>query len=284
MGYVLLEQETGIQQCRYPRRERLSGMVGIHTAESVMDDIGIDTGAENVASFIVRRGDYGSYHEIVDADSVVQMAPDNYETWHIAADAHNWHSWGISAACAAHEWDPDKWWTRQTINRMGERICAFWRRNGWDPLVSARWLNIDQAHNRLIGLVHHGVAQPADRSDAWVNHPRRPELDRMLIQAIHRAANGGVSEDDDTMANVEEVADKVVDKMAPMLTRVVNKAVDDGVRNLADNWQGTMPNSLLQVRADLVGLSGQGDDAAAALVAIAEQLVALAAQIDAPAK
>lgn len=255
MGYVLLDRPNGIQQYRFPRRNEISGMVGVHTAESLMDEIGIDTGAESVADFIVRRTDYGSYHEIVDSDTTVQMAPDTYETWHIAADAHNWHSWGISAACAATEWDPDKWWTRQTINRMGARIAAFWSRRGFNVGQCARWLNRDQARAHMAGLVHHGVAQPEDRSDAWVNHPRRGDLDQMLIDAILRAVNG----EDDDMANTDEVADKVVDKMAPMLTRVVNKAVDDGVRNLADNTQGTMPNSLLQIRGDVKSIADRID-------------------------
>ena len=33
-------------QFRDPRRERVSGVIVVHTAENVMDSIGVDTGAE----------------------------------------------------------------------------------------------------------------------------------------------------------------------------------------------------------------------------------------------
>lgn len=183
-GFVLVDRTTSIPQCRFPRRSQLSGVVGVHTAEGAMDTVGIDTGAENVANFIVNRSDYGSYHVIVDSDSAVRMAPDDYETWHIAADAHNWHAWGISAACRSVEWDPDSDWTKRTIARMGKEIREFWIRNGFDPQFCARWLTRAQALAKVPGLIHHGVAQPSDRSDAWVLHPRKAELDAMLVAAI----------------------------------------------------------------------------------------------------
>lgn len=184
-GFVLLDNRTREVQCRHPRRARLSGMVGVHTAEGVMDSVGIDTGAENVASFIVGRADYGSYHEIVDSDSFVRMAPDDYETWHIGADMHNWHSWGISAACRTVDWNPDSAWTKATIATMGERICAFWMRNGFDvEALAGRWLTRDEALRHLPGLIEHGVAQPGDRSDAWATRPDRATLRQMLTDAI----------------------------------------------------------------------------------------------------
>ena len=188
--YYLLDNPNRTQQYRIPRRNRLSGMVGIHTAEGAMDTVGTDTGAENVASFIVGRSDYGSYHVIVDSDSTVNMAPDHAETWHIGADAHNWHSWGISAACRTVDWDPNSEWTKATIGRMGAAIAAFWQRNGFDvDALADRWLTREQALRHEPGLIEHGVAQPADRSDAWATRPDRATLRRMLTDAI-RAANG----------------------------------------------------------------------------------------------
>ena len=52
MGYYLIDNGSRIPQGRTPRRAKLSGMVGVHTSEGVMDSVGVDTGAENVASFI----------------------------------------------------------------------------------------------------------------------------------------------------------------------------------------------------------------------------------------
>lgn len=192
-GFFLLDHDCRIPQWRTPRRAPLSGVVGVHTAEGVMDDVDIDTGAENVAAFIVNRSDFGSYHEIVDSDSLVRCAPDDYETWHIGADLMNWHSWGISAACRSTEWDPDGWWTQQTITRMGQQICAFWRRNGFDPIVCARELTREQALAKVPGWVLHGVMQ-TDRTDAWEIHPRRATLSAMLNMAI-LIANGQPQEE-----------------------------------------------------------------------------------------
>jgi hypothetical protein len=266
VGFFLLDHPNQIQQYRHPRRQPLSGVVVVHTAESIVDDIGIDYGAENVANFIAGRADYGSYHEIVDSDSTVQMAPDDHETWHVAADAHNWHSWGISAACAAHDWDPDRWWTRQAITRMGARIAEFWARNGFDVYAAARFGMRSEALARHPACYLHGVLQPGDRSDAWRDHPRREELENMLLDAIR-----GVRLEEDNMPSVEQVADAVADRVAPMITRIVNQAVDDGVRNLADNAQNNMRNSILQVRLDIeeVAVHAATNAAVAAIAAVA---------------
>jgi len=228
-GYYLLDNPNRTPQCRTPRRSSLSGTVGVHTCESLMDDVGPDTGAENVASFIARRSDYGSYHVIVDSDSVVPMAPDSYETWHIAeSDAYgkgmNWHSWGISAACQAATWDPDDDWTKRTITRMGAQIRAFWVRNGFnpdDPRI-CRWLTRDEAKRHVPGLVLHGVVQPSDRSDAWARHPQRHRLDQMLIDAIRR----GTTEQEDIMATLAEL-EAVVNKAADRIIEAVDKPRPD---------------------------------------------------------
>jgi hypothetical protein len=73
------------------------------------------------------------------------------------------------------------------IDTAGKRIRAFWERQGFDPHVSARWVSgsaVLAAGGRVVGLTHHGDVQPGDRSDAWARHPRRAELDQMLLDAI----------------------------------------------------------------------------------------------------
>ena len=198
MTYKLEDQPNscGTPQMRKPRRRAMSGCVSVHTAESIKDDVGPDTGAENVAEFICRRCDYGSYHELVDGDSFVAMAPDDAETWNVAASlpngyGHNSHIWGISAACSATDWDPDDDWTKRTIDRMGERIAAFWIRNGFEDLArNPRWLTKAEADAEQPGLILHGSVQPWDRSDAWKNHPQRGVLDEMLLDAIRRHGGG----------------------------------------------------------------------------------------------
>ena len=59
-----LDQHPPVRrQYRDPRRAAPSGVIVVHTAENVMDAVGSDTGAENVARFIQTRADPGSYHD-----------------------------------------------------------------------------------------------------------------------------------------------------------------------------------------------------------------------------
>ena len=213
-GFYLLDNPNRTQQYRHPRRARLSGMVAVHTAEGVMDDVGIDTGAENVASFIAGRIDYGSYHSLNDSDSTVRMAPDDHETWHVGADAHNWHAWGISAACRTVDWSPNSAWTRATIRSMGAEIAAFWSRNGFDvDQLAGRWLTREQALRHEAGLIEHGVAQPADRSDAWATLALRDTYRQMLTDAILAAHQGDIPQEEDmiTANDIEAAVRKVLD-------------------------------------------------------------------------
>lgn len=191
-GYYLIDNPPARSQGAKPRWEPANGMVGVHTTEGALDAVAPDSGAQNVANFIRTRSDPGSYHEIHDSDDYVVMLPDDWMTWHTAAANLNGPAWGISAACRSTEWSvdpwhPNYWWTITVIASMGRSIRAYWERNGYDVASSARWLTKDQARNRQTQygrLYHHGVAQPEDRSDAWVLHPNRAELDEMLVTAI----------------------------------------------------------------------------------------------------
>jgi len=197
MGYYLLDRPNPNYPQTRPRSawgwSAPTGLVTVHTAEGALDRIAPDTGAENVANYVATRSDAGGYHELIDQDSVVQMAPDHLMTWHTAAFNLNGPGWGISAACRSEEWDPDAAWSRKIITTMGARIAEFWRRQGIDPRTAARWLTLEQVRDsggRVVGLVQHGVVQPGDRSDAWARHPQRVRLDQMLLDAISAAAGG----------------------------------------------------------------------------------------------
>lgn len=183
-------------QFREPRREVISGVVGVHSTEGVMDDVGTDTGAENVSGFISRRTDAGSYHEPVDSDSYVSLVRDECEAYSIAVDGHNRHTWNVSFACRTVDLHPESAWTLLAMAIAGQRVRAFWDRNGFCPTCSARWLTPSQVaalrsrhetcpHGRWAGgLVCHGTLQPADRTDAWARHPHRVALEQLLVAAI----------------------------------------------------------------------------------------------------
>lgn len=103
-GFYLLDNpQPNTQQWGYPRRgAQLSGTCIVHTAECMADTVGPDTSAEGSANFIRNRSDYGSYHTLVDSDSIIEMVPYEYEAWQ-DSETNPW-AVGISAAVMADGW------------------------------------------------------------------------------------------------------------------------------------------------------------------------------------
>ena len=229
-------------QFRHSRREAISGVVVVHTAESVMDTVGPDTGAEVVAAFIARRNDPGSYHCLVDSDSRVLLVGDDAESFQVAADGHNRHAWGVSFACRTTDLAPTDSWTRAAIVRAGAEIAAFWGRRGFCVPCSARWVTNDQVtslrsrpdlcpHGRQRGgLVAHGQLQPADRTDAWTKHPNRPDLEQLLVAAI-----SPTSEEDD-MPPYRQWSPEDRDALASDVAAKCLYAVSGGAKAQGQPW------------------------------------------------
>lgn len=107
MGFYMLDNPNpNTPQGVLPRRGtrgQLTGTAIIHTSESVLDRIGPDSTAEDCASFIGRRTDYGCYHTLVDSDSIIEMYPYEWETWQ-DSETNNW-AVGLSVAIRASEWN-----------------------------------------------------------------------------------------------------------------------------------------------------------------------------------
>lgn len=183
MGYYLLDHPPASPQYRRPRRQPLSGAIGWHTTEGALDRIAPDTGAENVAAYIARRTDPGSYHAIHDSDSTVLMLPDDAEAFHVAADGINRFTVGQAAAMRTTDWHPSDPQCIAIIGRMAAWAVDHWRRNGFDPRACARWLTRAEVLDRKPGMFLHGAVQ-SDRTDAWLRSPHRLTLEAMTVQAI----------------------------------------------------------------------------------------------------
>lgn len=163
MGFYLLDNSsvngTQWQQWVYPRRgAKLSGTCIMHTAESVLDNAGPDAGAEDCAAFIARRtGSYGSYHSLVDSDSIIELVPYEYEAWQ-DSETNNW-AVGISAACRTTDWA-----TMGEAKREGYyrnlAICAAdfvkYMREVYGIEVPRRQISGQEARNRVPGFCAHG--------------------------------------------------------------------------------------------------------------------------------
>lgn len=167
MAAYLIENPPRTRQFRRPRRATPSGVVVVHTAESLPDETAPDTGAENVARFIANRSDFGSYHDLADSDSLIQLVPYDAEAFHDGTGS-NPHSYGVSAATQAAKWpelSPE--WTDATIRNMarGAARYARWikREHGVD--IPARRISLAESEARMPGFISHGERDPGRRTD-----------------------------------------------------------------------------------------------------------------------
>lgn len=217
MAY-LDERPPARPQFRASRREWISGVVVAHTFEGLFDDAGPDTGAERGAEFIRGRIDApGSYHDLGDSDSAIQLIRDDCEAYQVAVGGHNRHAWAYCFTCRTTDLHPADGWTHRAMAVAGPRIRSFWDRNGFCADCSARWLTNAQVEHlrrhrewchhglKVGGLTTHGQLQPADRSDAWTRHPFRAELEQLLVDAIRGVITPDVPEEDD-MALAHQIA------------------------------------------------------------------------------
>jgi hypothetical protein len=166
-------------QFRDPRREAPSGVIVIHTAENVWDQVGPDTGAEAVANFIRVRDTPGSYHDLVDSDSYLQLIRYTCEAYHDGTGS-NPHSYGLSFACSAADWPA----------MSGEKRAAFVLRGAQRAATYARWLKStrgivvpaaritrDESDRRVPGFISHAQRDPQRRTDPGQGFPWSEFLD-----------------------------------------------------------------------------------------------------------
>lgn len=204
MGYYLLDNPPASRQFWPSRTSTPTWAIGVHTSEG---PTGPGT-ARNLAAFIARRSDPGSYACIVDSEETVVLVPPDYTTFSVAASGYNSRTWHICLAGRSAELSPDDPNTLAMIRRAGEAIRALWAFLGIDPAANAQWIGTD-ALNRA-GLFCHGDVQPWDRSDAWSRHPDRAALDQLLVEAIVSQPTPSPEEDDVKDALIRDPRDGAV--------------------------------------------------------------------------
>jgi hypothetical protein len=160
-------------QYRTPRRARLTGAIALHTAENVMDTVGPDTGAENVARFIVNRTDPGSYHEIADSDSRIQLVDYDHEAYHDGTGG-NRYSLGQSFACRTSDWRKMSAARRSAFienGAIGSALMAAHVHKRTGIVVPAARITAAQYRAGAAGFVTHGELDPPRRSDPGADFP-----------------------------------------------------------------------------------------------------------------
>jgi hypothetical protein len=195
MGAYLAAHETAVAQYRSPRRARPTGLVCVHTAESVLDTVGPDAGAENVAEWMTRRTNYGSYHDLADSDSVVHLVAYGDEAFHDGTGSNPW-SLSISFALAAADWPkltPEK---RRGFLRQG--AVAFARQQAWlkahgHPTTPLRRVTRAQSDAGQPGFISHAERDPSRRTDPGAGFP----WEEFFTECRAALAGTNTSEEDD---------------------------------------------------------------------------------------
>lgn len=192
MTTFLEEHPPRVRQYRRPRRAEPSGVIVVHTAESVLDQTGEDTGAEGVARFIVSRTDFGSYHTIVDSDSRVRLVPFDAEAFGDGTGS-NTHAIHISFACKAAGWAGMSDERRAAMVRQGARAAAdaaAWLKIVHGVSVPPLRINRAQSEQRVLGFISHAERDPSRRSDPGKDFPWAAflrEYERVMTAPERRA-------------------------------------------------------------------------------------------------
>ena len=178
-SYYLLDNPPRSPQFHPSRANTPTWAVSIHTSEGPRGS----GAALDLARFISRRPDPGSYAVVVDDATTVELVPPEFTTFSVASSGYNSRTYAVCIACRSADLSPEDGYTLACIDRLGAAIANLWR-GRVDIASSLAW--IGTAALERPGLFCHGDVQPWDRTDAWSIHPDRPALDQLLIDAIAR--------------------------------------------------------------------------------------------------
>lgn len=249
MSAYLIDHPPRVQQW-YARRNRpLTGCTVLHTAESVMDTVGPDTGAENVADFIRTRGAPGSYHDLVDSDSVMHLVPYEHGAFHDGTGSNNW-ALSISFACRTSDWRSMPREKRAAFLRNGARAFAVqqaYRRKIGAPLTELRLISKAQSDAGQSGFIYHGLRDPGRRSDPGVAAPNLFPLTEFIDHCRAALAGQSITIEEDDMAQVSQTEwREVLDRVrGTSVTVDYALAPEDGF-----NSKGEVTKRLRGVQAD----------------------------------
>lgn len=138
-----------------------------------------------MARFIATRNTAGSYHSVVDSDSVVDVGRYEWEMFHEGTGGNRW-SLGLSFACRAAEWPnlPDRWVDSAIRNGALEAaMMAAWVKQTVGVTVPARRITPAQYRSGQPGFISHAELDPGRRSDPGAAFPWNTFLERFAQYA-----------------------------------------------------------------------------------------------------
>ena len=230
MGYYLEDHPNPTTaQYGWPRTW-VSGVIGVHTAESGVVVSGADPGAENTAGFISRRADYGSYHILADWDTIVPLTRPTFAAW--ADTTNNVHALSVSGAMDAARWrDLPAERAAGIVRNMGIAAAVLVRdaiaHGVLKEIVPAvRITAVEAIAGTRAGFYGHGETNPGTRYDPGTN------FDWDLFLATYAAAVGGfityqsATTEEDIMASIEELT-ALLDSRVDELTKRTNAQAEE---------------------------------------------------------
>lgn len=186
-------------QFRCPRRATPSGVVVVHTAESILDLVGGDHGAENVAYFIATRTDApGSYHDLVDSDSIVDVVRYECEAFQDGTGS-NPHAYGLSGALRAADWPRLTKAKRDAfVENYAQAAARYarWVKKTHGVTIPARRISRAESEARVPGFISHGERDPGRRTDPGAEFPWTQFLDRFAALMGYNQSDPSTPEDD----------------------------------------------------------------------------------------
>jgi hypothetical protein len=168
-----LDEHPPVRRQFRPRTEKPSGLIVVHTAESALDQIGADSGAEDVAAFIQRRTDPGSYHRLSDSDSTVALVRFDQAAYGDGTGSNDF-AIHISFACKAAGWARMAPERKAAMIRNGAAAAyeaASWLKETHGIEVPPARLTRAESEAREAGFISHGERDPGRRTDPGADFP-----------------------------------------------------------------------------------------------------------------
>lgn len=147
----------------YPTRQQRTDLVVVHDTESMLDTVGLDTGALVVAGFQASTDRPSSYHRITDSARTVLMLPD--EATAFGAKGANGRGLHVSLAMRVVDWRDTRAIARVRRDLAVERtaqVVAEWCKRYRIPV---RRITRAQFLAGVAGIVAHADVDPGRRSD-----------------------------------------------------------------------------------------------------------------------
>lgn len=178
MGAYLIDNPPRQRQYR-ERGTTPSGVIVVHTAENAPDVYGADGAAEAVAEFIRDRTTFGSYHDLVDSDSTINLVPYSLRAYQDGTGTNS-HGYGVSMATQAAKWPSIPAERRERMVKRAAAAAANyarWIKREHGVTIPARRITRAESDARKPGFISHAERDPDRRSDPGRDFPWQMFLD-----------------------------------------------------------------------------------------------------------